>query len=144
MALPFLRGFAERGLSATQALEQLKPMGLTFNRQRMLDVYAALQNKIDPERSARLVGQDVPIPQELHNLAVNRQTHNYQYEVGAFDETGQPLGYVTVGSTIPLAASEIRTRASNLMLRPDAPSPPFLKGEVVALSIEKASVNLGV
>lgn len=113
-ALPYLRAAAAKGLTPTEAIKELTPLGLTFRRQAMLDVYAALQNRIDPERTARLVGQGVPIPQELHNVSPVDLGSNYQYVVGAYDVSGEPLGYVTVSSNIPLSAERIRLKAGIL------------------------------
>lgn len=140
MALPFLRGFAERGLTPSQAIAELKPLDLTFNRQRMLDVYAALQERTDPERLARLVGQDIPIPQDLHAPSVNKQSNNYQYEVGAFDENGDALGYVTVGSYVGLAGNQIRTLAMRLFTEDasiylDRPKVPINSISIVSATV---------
>lgn len=115
MALPFLRGFASQKFTPTEALAALKPLDLTFNRQRMLDVYAVLQDRLDPERTGRLVGQNVPIPQDLHTTSPSTLSSNYQYVVEAFDEFGNVLGAVTVSSSVPLSVSEVRSRGGLLI-----------------------------
>lgn len=142
-ALPFLRGAAARGLTPSQAIAELKPLNLTFQRQRMLDVYAALQNRIDPERIARLVGEDIPLPQELHNVSPVELGSNYQYVVGAFDDTGEPLGFVTVSSAVPLAPTAIRALAGGVFasdkeLYLDEPQIP-----IAAIAIGEANVSPG-
>lgn len=113
-ALPFLEGFAQKGFTPAQALEALKGLAPTFNRQSMLDVYAALQSRLTPERVLRLAGRTAPIPISLHNPSPADLGSNYQYRVGAFDETGEPIGYVTVSSNIPLAAVQIEATAGLL------------------------------
>lgn len=130
-ALPYLSGAARQGLTAAAAIDLLKPLNLTFNRQRMLDVYAALQNRKDPERSARLVGENVPIPQELHRESPADLSTNYQYVVGAYDENGDNLGHVTVVSSVPLAAAAIRENALDI----------FRSDTALYLSVKNAAIN---
>jgi hypothetical protein len=113
-ALPTLKGAAARGLSPTAALAELVPLNLTFNRQRMLDVYAALQPAVAPERAFRLAGQNVPLPYELHNNPPQQMIHNFEYVVEAVDEFSNPLGYLTVTSAVPLSGNEIRAQAGEL------------------------------
>lgn len=113
-ALPFLRAAAVRGDTPSAALASLKPLDLTFNRQRMLDVYAALQNRLDVARTLRLVGSSTPIPAELHDIAASNINSNYQYIVGAYSEEGIPLGFLTVASSETLTRGEIEERAGIL------------------------------
>lgn len=140
-ALPYLRGAAKQGLSAAAAIELLRPLNLTFRRQSMLDVYAALTNRIDPERTARFVGQTIPIPLELHNVSPVNLSTNYQYVVGATDETGEPIGYVTVVSNVALAPVQIRTRAGLLFASEGELYLEEGSLPVTAVSIEEANVS---
>jgi hypothetical protein len=140
-ALPTLQGAAAEGLTPTAALALLTPLNLTFNRQKMLDVYASLQARVDPERAARLVGQNVPLPQELHFTYPRQMISDYEYVVEAADEFAEPIGYVTISSSVPLAANEIRARAGLLFV---TQSELYLEEENQiphAVSITEANVN---
>jgi hypothetical protein len=143
-ALPYLKGAAAEGLTPTAAIALLKGLNLTFNRQRMLDVYAALQARVDPERAARLVGQNAPIPQELHFTPPQQMLANYEYVVEAVDEFAEPIGYVTISSSVPLAANEIRARGGLLFV---TQSEVYLEEEDQiphAVTIVEANVNASV
>jgi hypothetical protein len=140
-ALPYLKGAAAEGLTPTAAIALLKGLNLTFNRQRMLDVYAALQARVDPERAARLVGQNVPLPQELHFTYPRQMSSDYEYVVEAVDEFAEPIGYVTISSSVPLAANEIRARGGLLFV---TQSELYLEEEQQiphSVSITEANVN---
>jgi hypothetical protein len=140
-ALPILKGAAARGLSATAALALLVPEHLTFNRQRMLDVYAALQPAVAPERAFRLVGQNAPLPYELHNNPPQQMAHNFEYVVEAVDEFAEPLGYLTVSSAVPLAGNEVRARAVQLFeSQPEEYLEDPLK-QIGAISVVEANAN---
>lgn len=108
LALPYLRAAAKQGLSAAKAIDLLRPFNLTFNRQRMLDVYGVLLNRIDPSRVERLVGSATPFPVDLHTPAPTNINSNFQYVVSTLDLTSQEDEYLTVSSSVPLAADEIR------------------------------------
>jgi hypothetical protein len=143
-ALPFLRSAAAKGLTATAALESIKGLTPTFNRQRMLDIYAVLQERADPEKLARLVGQNVPIPQELHTPSPAEMRSNYQYVVEAIDEFAEPIGYVTISSAIPLSGADIRASAGLIFA---TQSELYLEEETQrasAVSIIEANVNASV
>ena len=140
-ALPFLRAAAAQGLSGAVAIELVRQFAQTFQRQQMLDIYAVLQNRADPERIARLVGQYAPIPNELHTPSVTQLKNPYEYVVVATDEEGEDIGALTVGSTFPLSAEEIHRRANTLFREQPAVYLSKQIGELVAQSIEEANVS---
>jgi hypothetical protein len=118
-ALPFLRAGVKQGQSATQIIANLAPLNLTFRRQAMLDVIAALQGKITPERKGgieppltRLLGVNTPIPQDLHNPAVVNLNSNYQYVVNFAQEGVVTSDYLTVSSAVPLSIANIKLLGS--------------------------------
>ena len=106
-ALPFLRASAARGESSAQAIANLKGLDLTFNRQRMLDVYGALLNRTSPDRWFRLVGETTPLPVEAHTVAVTNLSNNFQYLLHAENTVTGDDYYVTVGSEFPLSKVQI-------------------------------------
>jgi hypothetical protein len=113
-ALPFLVASAEKGRTAAQAIAELAPLNLTFRRQAMLDVYAALTSAPTPTRIERLIGPDVPIPQNLHTTSPAPLGTNYQYVVSFESLVTENPDYLTVVSDVPLSIADIRELGAEL------------------------------
>lgn len=113
-ALPFLKKAASEGLTPTQAISQLRELGGGGQTQRLLDIYAALQNRISLPRILRLVGETTTIPKDLHHLAETTINSNYQYVI-ATSVGGYPTpDFLTVTSSVPLSAAQIRAQGAFL------------------------------
>lgn len=107
-ALPFLKQYAKEGLSANAAASRLKLENAGIQRQKVLDIYAVLQNRANPERIARVTGENTTIPVEIHTPVPVDINSPFQYVVEANIE-GQATGdYLTVVSTVPLSPRQIR------------------------------------
>jgi hypothetical protein len=140
-ALPFLRKAAKEGLTATAAIESLKALNLTFQRQRMLDVYAALQSRADVNQYIRLVGENTVLPEEAHHPAETNLNSNYQYVVGGVNAAGEDLGFATITSAVPLAAIEIRALGTGLLASGSYLEDVVTDLEVAYVTIEEANVS---
>lgn len=106
-ALPFLRSQVLQGISANQIISNLKDYGLSFQRQRVLDVIAALRGYADLPKYLRLVGGNTPLPYEAHVINIASQQANYNY---VLKNENAPEGipeYITVSSVVPLSVNNI-------------------------------------
>lgn len=113
-ALPYLEALAARNVRTADVFAILQGFDLSFQRQRVLDVYASLQGRIDPERTARLVGQGNVIPDEFTNVAPVKIKNQYSYLVSTPNIHTGEKEYGTVGSDVPLSANTIRVLAVEL------------------------------
>lgn len=107
-ALPFLRSAAAKGLSANAAIAGLRQLDIGVQRQRVLDIYAVLQNRANPERIARLAGENTTIPVDVHTPAPVDIANPFQYVIEANIEGEATGDYLTVVSTVPLSPRQIR------------------------------------
>lgn len=114
-ALPYLEALAARNVRTADVFAILQGFDLSFQRQRVLDLYATLQGRIDPERSARLVGAGNVIPDELTNVAPVKLRSNYQYLISATGAEATEPTFATVSSDVPLSANTIRLLASEVL-----------------------------
>lgn len=113
--LPFLRTGAAAGVKATAVIDVLRAFGIPFTTQRVLDIYAALQNRADLPRYLRLVPQTIPLPPEAHTInVVYEQVADYNYLVSVFHPATGRQEYITVASDIALSQANIRAQVDAL------------------------------
>jgi len=115
-ALSFLRGAVAQGLKATGIVDLLQSQGLSFRRQAMFDVIAALQNRASISQYLRITPPNTPLPAEAHALSVVNLRANYQYVVEAVNRISGAESYITVSSEIPLSQVQIQATADSVFL----------------------------
>lgn len=143
-ALPYMRALAARGTNAGVALEILQQFDLGFQKQRFLDVYAALQNRADVNRYARLVGPNGILPPEAHTVAVteltsNGQPVNYQYLLEVENGPIQAPEYITVSSQVPLSTNDIFSLGTSILSNPARYSLTQEELGQITLSLQEAN-----
>ena len=143
-ALPFLRAGVAQGLSSSAIIAALQGQGLSFARQRMLDVIAALQGRADINRYIRLAGETTPLPPEAHTVSVTNLRTNYQYVVRAENPVTEDEYYVTVVSAVPLSVVQIRALADSAFLGTGDSSIDREEYDRSIVTIEEANVDPSV
>ena len=115
-ALPFLRGLVAQALNPTAIVNRLQEQGLSFRRQAMFDLIAALQNRAGVAQYLRITPPNTPLPTEAHALSVVNLRSNYQYVVEAVNPISGAQSYITVSSEIPLSQVQIQATADSVFL----------------------------
>ena len=113
-ALPFLRKAAAAKVSPSAAADVLRAFGAGIQTQKLLDIYAVLQQRFSVAQVLRLVPETTPIPEDLHFEPPFDVNHNFEYVVAPTFSVGNPDDYLTVVSSVPLSPASIRALGAEL------------------------------
>lgn len=139
-ALPFLRYAAARNLPASIANDILRQLGGGLQTQRIGDIYAVLQQRANPERIARLSGENAVIPIDIHTVSPEQLSSNYQYVIRTDITTNQQEDFLTVSSDVPLSPGQIRQQGATLFnsgLYKDLELGTVLPDEIVIVELNR-------
>jgi hypothetical protein len=113
-AYNFLRGLANDGFTANDALQTLQNAGIALRRDTGLTLYRVIQNRGDVADFIKLIGEDNPLPDAAHTIAPLQFSGgaNYQYLVGTNSTNELIPEAIYINSAVALTANEIYDRAS--------------------------------